>query len=67
MPVPVPAPIPVPIRDPVPSESSKDLAIRRNPYFTQEVSGAVCCFSIDFLYEKEMSEGGDLHENGDFL
>ena len=29
--------------------------------------GAVRCFSIDFLYEKEMSEGGDLHENGDFL
>ena len=33
----------------------------------ERFGGAVRCFYIDFLYEKEMSEGGDLHENGDFL
>ena len=31
---------PVRVSVPVPSESSKDLAIRPNPYFTREVSGA---------------------------
>ena len=27
----------------------------------------MCCFSIDFLNEKEMTEGGDLHKNDNFL
>ena len=33
----------------------------------ERFGGAVCCFSIDFLNVKEMSERGDLHENVDFL
>ena len=44
-------------RDPIFSESSKDLAIRPNPYFTREVSGGLSLrllsFSFDFLYEKK--------------
>ena len=39
---------------------SKDFAIRPNPSLSREVSGAACCFSIDFLYEKSRLLNGAL-------